>query len=51
MQVPSRQRAQVGLGFAAQACFFLLQALGLDAVVLLLLRADRIGLGQVDLLA
>jgi len=40
-----------GLGFAALARLFLLQAFGLDALVLFPLRTDRIGLGEVDFLA
>ena len=42
------QFVQPGLGFAAQAGFFLLLPLGFDAFVLLALRADRIRLGQID---
>ncbi|EGD20953.1 hypothetical protein XGA_0377 [Xanthomonas hortorum ATCC 19865] len=42
---------ELGLGFATQACFFLLQSLGFDTLVLLALRTDRIGLGQIDVFA
>src|SRR5690606_19837979 len=37
--------------FPPQSRVLLAQALGLDAFVLLLLRTDRVGLGQVDVLA
>src|SRR5690606_4062891 len=43
-------RREFRLGLAALAGFFLLPALGLDALVLLALGADRVGLGQVDVL-
>src|SRR5690606_40801584 len=42
------QLVQLRTRLAPQACFFLLLPLGLDALVLFPLRADRIGLGQVD---
>jgi len=46
-----QQDLQLGLGLAADTRLFLLQALGLDAVVLFLLRTDRIRLGEIDILA
>jgi hypothetical protein len=46
-----QERGQRGLRFAPLACGFLLLALGFDALVLLLLRADRVRLGEVDVLA
>src|SRR3546814_7444556 len=45
------QRGEFRLGFASQARLLLLQALGRDALVLLALGADRVGLGEVDVLA
>lgn len=42
------QFGQLGFRLAAFARFFLAQALGLDALVFFLLRADRVGLGQID---
>src|SRR5690606_40595387 len=45
------QPRQPALRFAALARGFLLLPLCLDALVLFLLRTDRIGLGQVDVLA
>jgi hypothetical protein len=42
---------QLRLRLAALARLFLLEPLGLDALVLLALRADRVGLGQVDVFA
>ena len=44
------QFGHLRLGGATARRFFLLQAFGFDALLLFLLRADRIGLGQVDLL-
>src|SRR5690606_38354467 len=44
LQEPGELRA----GLAALARRFLLAALGLDPLVLFLLRTDRVGLGQVD---
>src|SRR5690606_8055969 len=46
-----QQRGQAGPRLAAQARGFLLLALGRDPLVLFLLGTDRIGLGQVDVLA
>src|SRR3546814_15599046 len=45
------ERGEVRLGFASQARLLLLQALGRDALVLLALGANRVGLGEVDVLA
>src|SRR3546814_1705509 len=45
------QRGEFRLGFASLARLLLLQALGRDALVLLALGADRVGLGEVDVLA
>ena len=41
---------QFRLGLAAQARFFLLDALGLDPFFLLALGADGVGLGEIDFL-
>ena len=46
-----QESGQLRLGLTAQARLLLLAAFGLDAFVLFLLRADRVGLGQVDVLA
>src|SRR3970282_2599382 len=45
------QFGQRGAGLAAQTRLFLPGLLGRDALVLLALRADGIGLGEVDVLA
>src|SRR5690606_25248459 len=44
-------RRQLRPRLAALACLFLLLLLGLDPLLLLALGADRVGLGEVDLLA
>src|SRR3546814_1656007 len=45
------QRGEFRLGFSSLARLLLLQALGRDALVLLALGADRVGLGEVDVFA